>query len=372
MVFETEVGPDGTSDQLAATSPVAVRLGGFLFVSGTAITIIAVVVPHPATVNTTGLWYLAGAEALVALLLVGAGASGRRPGRWFPVLTIITAIAAVTAGVYLNGERVGGPTVLNEFFFVWPAVYGSYFYSKQTTVLIVLGIALAYIAVSINIGVSGDTLMVRTLMMMSVVAGSAGFVHILRLQVDSLVLRADRLARTDSLTSLLNRRGFDERMELEMARSARQQRPLTVMLGDIDRFKRINDRFGHATGDEILAQIGAVLGTSTRPEDAAARLGGEEFAFLFPDSDPEKARLAAARLRRDISRIQAPDGRTITLSFGIATSQGSPGRTSAELLAAADAALYEAKERGRDRTVVAATPSSLRPAVSPSKLKTVS
>lgn len=354
--------PERPGEHGAANSVLAGHLGGGLFLAGAAITLLAVTLPHPPTVDEEGYLYLAGGQALLGLLLLGYGVTKRRARAWLPTITIVGAIAAVTVAIYLNGERIGGPAVPNQIFYVWPAVYAGYFYSRRVIALVVLGIGLAYCAVSLSAGLADATLVMRALITLSVVGGTAGFVHVLRLRVDTLLARLNHLARTDPLTSLLNRRGFDERAEIEISRAERRGEPLTALLGDIDHFKRINDRFGHAAGDETLAQIGTLLTASTRPEDVVARLGGEEFAMLLPDSDVGQARAMATRLQRELVAVHAPDGQSVTLSFGIASNEDGFNRTSHALLAAADAALFEAKKRGRDRTVVAPMPAPLEPA----------
>jgi diguanylate cyclase (GGDEF)-like protein len=158
-------------------------------------------------------------------------------------------------------------------------------------------------------------------------------------------------ATTDALTGIPNRRSFDEELTLEWRRAERVGESLALILADIDDFKTINDRFGHQVGDAVLAKVGEVLAARVRQIDFAARYGGEEFAVLVPESEIAGARSLAQRLRGDLAkaRIELPDGDQlhVTASFGVAA-KGDLKRAE-ELIAAADAALYEAKRRGKNR-----------------------
>jgi diguanylate cyclase (GGDEF)-like protein/PAS domain S-box-containing protein len=161
----------------------------------------------------------------------------------------------------------------------------------------------------------------------------------------------ERLARTDPLTSLGNRRAFDEHLEVEVLRAARSNEPLSLLLCDVDHFKRYNDRYGHQQGDACLVRVGEALeGVIRRPADLAARYGGEEFALVLPGTSREGAASRAERVRAAVRELgivhEASDRGVVTVSVGVATVMGA--WTSAELIALADKALYEAKAAGRD------------------------
>ncbi|MEX1143117.1 MAG: diguanylate cyclase [Thermoleophilaceae bacterium] len=159
-------------------------------------------------------------------------------------------------------------------------------------------------------------------------------------------------ARRDSLTGLLNRRGFEEVFDVELDRARRADRPLSVIVGDLDRFKEVNDSLGHAAGDDALRAIGAAIVAGKRSWDSAARVGGEELALLAPDTDEHGAYVLAERLRSAIERMGEPAGAAqLTVSFGVA-SFPLHGQTRATLLQAADKALYAAKRLGRNRAVI--------------------
>lgn len=162
-------------------------------------------------------------------------------------------------------------------------------------------------------------------------------------------------ATVDALTGLRNRRWLDEAFGREVARAETQQQALCVAMSDVDKFKVFNDTHGHAAGDVVLRTVAKVLRDGSRPKDLVARYGGEEFSVLFPDTPLDDAEAACDRLRQAIAASECVHEGTalprVTASFGVA--QRKPGESLAELIARADAALYQAKASGRDRVCVA-------------------
>jgi len=163
------------------------------------------------------------------------------------------------------------------------------------------------------------------------------------------------LATTDGLTGLLNRRTFDAVLDSELARTARERQPLSLLMIDVDRFKAYNDRYGHPAGDKALRLVTNCLREAAlRPGDSLARYGGEEFAAILPNTDEDGAYVIAERLRKSLRQLALPhegsEKGLITVSIGIA-SYGSHvvERGDTELLRRADQALYDAKAAGRDR-----------------------
>jgi diguanylate cyclase (GGDEF)-like protein len=164
-----------------------------------------------------------------------------------------------------------------------------------------------------------------------------------------------QLATHDALTELYNRRHFTELAEKELARAQRHGRPLVLAILDLDHFKPVNDRFGHVAGDAVLRQFSEVLRAHVRADDIAARIGGEEFAVLLPETGLDQALPFAERLREAVAAADFRPGgepQRITVSIGLAT-MGPQRETRSELMRAADAALYRAKDSGRNRVCVA-------------------
>ncbi|NML34614.1 sensor domain-containing diguanylate cyclase [Paraburkholderia sp. G-4-1-8] len=166
-----------------------------------------------------------------------------------------------------------------------------------------------------------------------------------------------RLAATDPLTRLSNRRVLDQRLDEEWRRAQREQKPLSVLFIDIDYFKRFNDTYGHASGDEALIAVATCIASvARRSVDLVARYGGEEFAVVMPDTTPQRAFEMGERIRRKVESQIIVRGHdtplTVTVSVGCATATPARGDRSggADVLAAADRQLYVAKEQGRNRT----------------------
>jgi len=174
-------------------------------------------------------------------------------------------------------------------------------------------------------------------------------------ELESAKIRLRRLADTDSLTSLFNKRYLTKTLKLEIERSNRYESPLSILMIDVDHFKPINDEFGHVTGDAVLQQMATLFTRGVRAIDIAARYGGEEFAVVFPETDEMGAMLVGERLREDVMRHRFldPEGEPIgqlTISIGVA-SHGGDVKTVDQLIKSADARLYEAKQNGRNVVV---------------------
>ncbi len=169
----------------------------------------------------------------------------------------------------------------------------------------------------------------------------------------------EHLAITDGLTGLYNHRYYARRLDNEAKRSARYGSHLVLILLDLDRFKAINDSYGHGAGNGVLADVAALIRRSVREPDIVARVGGDELAVIMPQTSISDAMLAAERLRVQVERepFQTPDGAAVhlTLSLGVAEFHGA-GDASAQLQERADAALYAAKEAGRNCVRVAGDP----------------
>lgn len=165
-------------------------------------------------------------------------------------------------------------------------------------------------------------------------------------ELRQLQQRLENLAAIDDLTGCSNQRAFSQALNNEIARAAREQQSLALLLIDVDHFKTVNDRHGHIIGDEVLRQIGAVLLKAARQTDIAGRPGGDEFALLAPNTDREEADILAHRLQREIGRQPLPVN--ITLSIGICAMVPDTEQA-ATIRRRADLALYSAKRQGRDR-----------------------
>lgn len=161
-----------------------------------------------------------------------------------------------------------------------------------------------------------------------------------------LLQQVQRLAETDGLTGLANRRTFQSTLERELSRAARSGEPVTLVMVDVDHFKALNDKHGHQAGDEVLKLVAQVLASACRDFDTAARYGGEEFAVILPSCSSSESLVVAERLRASIAEIETVAG--VTASAGVATFPAHAA-DSEGLIKAADEALYESKRAGRNR-----------------------
>ena len=172
------------------------------------------------------------------------------------------------------------------------------------------------------------------------------------LAIGEALRQARRAAEIDPLTGLANRRNLDRMLDIHLDVLAREGRPFSLVLADLDHFKSIKDAWGHAVGDRTLIAFADLLQSHSRAEDLVVRFGGEEFVVLLPDHPLDVAAKIAERLRAATPSAAPPEreGRALTASFGVA--QAVPGESAADLVRRADAALYRAKSGGRDRVEV--------------------
>lgn len=166
--------------------------------------------------------------------------------------------------------------------------------------------------------------------------------------------RLERLAVTDGLTGVFNHRRFQEAMQAELLRAERHRRPMSVLMVDVDYFKKVNDALGHPAGDELLRRLAQVLGADLRQTDLIARYGGEEFAVVLPETTKSEAMQVAERMRAAVEE-RINDGATswptrVTVSIGVATFPDD-GKAGEHIVAAADQAMYVAKRQGRNRVI---------------------
>jgi two-component system, cell cycle response regulator len=346
-------GAHAPLQDVASQRALMVLSGVYLCLAGALLTLVWLVLPHsPSAADEGGLVLMAVASsAMGTVMLVGGD---RLPGWSFQGFALGGTLL-VTGTVHFSGAD----TSPYAFLYLWVALYSLYFFTPTKAALHIVFIAIAYAAALAAALATTETGLLtafgeaapRWSFTVGTLVVAVAFVSLLKDRLDGLVARFADAAREDPLTGLRNRRGFDESFDLEVERARRTGQSVSLVLGDLDHFKQVNDRFGHPRGDEVLRRTAEILRATNRRIDLPARVGGEEFAVLLPDSGERGAHIAAERMRRAIRQAFADDPLPLTISFGIA-SFPTHGDNTDDLMESADQALYTAKEIGRDCSVI--------------------
>jgi diguanylate cyclase (GGDEF)-like protein/putative nucleotidyltransferase with HDIG domain len=328
-----------------AASPRAVmaRVGAYLYAAGGTLTFVALALPHSPRADEP-IFVAVGAISYVAALVLTLGGE-RLPG-WAFHVALLWGTVLISSAIRFAGTDATD----NEVLYLWTVLYAFYFFRPRAAIPHLGFAGLCYAALLASAD-SPEAPVTRWIVAVGSLAVAGLLVGALRERVERLIARLADAAQRDPLTDLLNRRGLEELVDLERERAVRSDRPLSVLVGDLDGFREVNDRFGHLAGDRVLQHVGALLETGKRRIDIAARPGGEEFALLMPDTDEHGAYIVAERLRAEVREAFASGEVPLTISFGIATFPVH-GITMEAVLAAADEALYAAKQLGRDRSVI--------------------
>jgi diguanylate cyclase (GGDEF)-like protein/putative nucleotidyltransferase with HDIG domain len=314
-----------------------------LFAAGATLALLTIALPHPHGASVLGLLVIVGIAYAVAAALFWC--AGTLSPAILPV-ALMWGTTLVTGVAYFSGQS---PSPL-VFFYLWVFLYSSYFFSSTQTIVQIAYVGLAY----------GALLTVRTpaagipewwLVVMGSMTVAAILIGSMRARTGSLIESLYDAARTDPLTKLANRQAFREMLDLELERARRGKGCVTVVMGDLDHFKEINDRLGRDAGDAYLLRMARVLAGGRRQLDGVARVGGEQFALILCDTDGPGGLAIAERLRSAAGEEFRHDPHPVTISFGVA-SFPEHGQTAGSLLRAADEALYAAKRNGRDRSVL--------------------
>ncbi len=309
--------------------------------------------------RVAGLLFLAGSLTLVPSTLLLAP----RPAMWVYSLTLLGVISGVlclrlpwgrlsprwleavpavaTVEVFLVVLALGGDGGLYAPLSVLVAVFAAYALRRRAAITIQVGVlVIALLAAAIAVGAAGERL-VPVVVSIPILCIAAAVVAHLRERLEAGQDAYRRLAGRDPLTGVGNYRALYDRLEYELARHRRHERPLTVILVDLDGFKAINDTHGHLAGDEALRRVGHALAAAVRAEDTPARQGGDEFSILSPETDRPAANALIDRIKGVVAAIDL-DGTHLSASIGTATFP-QDGHTADELLTTADHALRSTK-----------------------------
>src|SRR3954453_20499221 len=231
-----------------------------LWVGGALLALVVAVLPPPREANPLGFLVVAGAATAAAGVINSR--AGRIPRRLLQLAPLV-GTGLISLCIYFSGERLGAPSTDNEMLYLWVALYSAYFFSLRQAALQLGWVALSYWIV-LALSAPSDVFAARWAETVGTLAVAVVLVQALRNRLVDLVDRLADAARTDPLTGLKIRRGFEETFGLEVGRARRPARPLAVLLGDLDHFKRVNDRLGHPAGDVVLVRAGEVLRAGRR------------------------------------------------------------------------------------------------------------
>jgi diguanylate cyclase (GGDEF)-like protein/putative nucleotidyltransferase with HDIG domain len=335
--------PTRNGIEMPSTRAAMASTGVLFGAAGAVLSVLSALVSDSPTLDQGLLFAVAGASALGGLFLLVI--YDRMPLWGFHIAAAVATVIASFA-IYAWGES----STFGPLPYLWVALFVFYFFPYRAALGHLVWIALAYAVVlaeqdADHTQVDGWIATIVTLL----VAGS--FIAVVRTRLANMIASLADAAHRDPVTELLNRRGFEDIFDMELERARRSDTPLSLVVGDLDRFKRINDELGHAAGDEALKRIARAIRAVKRRFDSAARVGGEEFALLAPDCDEHGAFMLAERIRGDVEERFSGQTPNLTISFGIATFP-LHGQSSEALLRAADQALYAAKRLGRNRSVI--------------------
>jgi diguanylate cyclase (GGDEF)-like protein len=313
------------------------RFCATLFGAASFVTLLGLIFPHQRQVDVVGLEIVVGGSATITLGLILWG--GRAP-QWIYMVVVALGTALISLAIVSNGERHGGAAGGDEMYYLWVVLYTAYYFGRLATAAQVAFVAACYTVVLAVVN-PGDVATSRWLSTVGLVVGTAVVVRLLSERIECLVASLRAAAHTDSLTGLANRLAFEDAYRREAARSTRHGTHFALLLADLDRLKEINDRYGHAAGDEAIGEVASVLRRTLRASDFAARIGGDEFAVLLPGSDAEGARRLGDRLAHSLCE-RGPGELSLGLSYGIAI-PADDGEALDDLMRSADDALYASK-----------------------------
>jgi diguanylate cyclase (GGDEF)-like protein len=309
-----------------------------------------------------------------ALILLIIGVLPHQGGAYMARLVIAAACAVFAVALHLSAGKIGsrglqaaaacGTLLLSlqlllsvesnslsdEMLYIWLALYAAYFFPVRQAAAQLALMSGAYLAVLL-VSSPHDVVAGSWLTLVGVIFPAAALLRAVRDAVTGLVRSLAEAARTDTLTGLKNRLALEHEIHVEVERTLRAEEELSIVIGDLDHFKAVNDELGHRAGDEALVRIGQILHTRRRVGDSIARTGGEEFTILLPGASEHEAYLVAERLRTTVEREFADHPVPLTFSFGVAT-YPEHGRNADAVIEAADQALYAAKALGRNRSVI--------------------
>lgn len=262
---------------------------------------------------------------------------------------VLVAIGVILFAGMAVGDFVTGPEFESSIFYLIPVWFFGWFIGKGNGLIT----AILSAAITLAVHAAFPHAPRSTIIYWNAAAWLAVYVFFVLIiaELRSLYERERKFSRTDALTKIANQRAFFETLELEKERATRYGFPLTLAYLDVDHFKQINDRFGHAVGDTLLAVVAKTMQDNVRQTDVVARLGGDEFAVLLPETAADAASAVLRKLHAVLDSSMRNKGWPVTFSLGAVAFQPPPDSVQ-EMISKADEAMYAAKTGGRDRVIV--------------------
>jgi diguanylate cyclase (GGDEF)-like protein/putative nucleotidyltransferase with HDIG domain len=312
----------------------------YLFVAGATLGLAPLLFPHGDGIDEYRILITSGCGYAMALVLL-LGYDRLPP--WAFQVFLAASTMLIEWSIYGSRDE----TSPYAAFYFWIAIYAFYFFTRVQAIVQIVFIVCAYAAVLAFVAEPTSAPVVRWAITTSALVVAGAMIGLLQ----ERVARLARAVRHDTLTQLLNRRGFYELLDTDVERARRSGKPLTVVVGHIDDFKALSDELGGRALERMIVRLGTLLQDTKRDMDRAARLGDGEFALIVADADEHGAYILAERLRREVR--EAFDGEDVkfTLSFGLAAFP-KHGATAEAVVHAAEQAVYASKQLGRDRSVI--------------------
>ncbi len=342
-VAQREAPPARAVPTVEPSTPFAARVGSGIF-AGLAVLLVLLAVLPGSDAPALARFAIPFACALAAVGL-HLNSDQASPLSLYAAATLGTLLISADLLVADNSGAASG-----ELLYTWLALYVAYFFPIRQAIVQLVLMSLAYLYVLLET-VPGPDVPASWITLVAVIVPVGVVLRVVRGGVTQLVNSLAEAARTDALTQLKNRLALDQEVGEQLAAARRAGNGLSVVVGDLDHFKSVNDELGHRAGDRALVRVARILSSNRRAGDVVARTGGEEFTLLLPNSSEHDAYLAAERMRTAVAGEFDSDPVPLTFSFGIARFPDHGGSADA-VIESADQALYAAKALGRNRSVI--------------------
>jgi diguanylate cyclase (GGDEF)-like protein len=325
---------------LEPSTRFAARVGSGIF-AGLALLLVVLALLPAADAPALGRFAIP-AACLLAALALHINSEHLPPSTLYAAAALGTGLVSVS--LLLSDDASG------ELLYAWLALYVAYFFPIRHAVFQLTLMGAAYLGVLLETVPARDVV-ASWVTLVGVILPVAVVLRVVRAGVTHLVRGLAEAARTDPLTQLKNRLALDQEVDEQLERARRAGEQVSVVVGDLDHFKWVNDQLGHRAGDVALMRVARILAAQRRAGETVARTGGEEFTLLLPNTSEHDAFLAAERMRALVATEFAADPVPLTFSFGVA-SYPDHGRSADAVIESADQAVYAAKALGRNRSVI--------------------